>query len=64
VNLRTAPVAGQQISNMRRWTGWKAVFSARSAPMDAHAMDTAIEELCFLCGSYLDVTSRIISECN
>jgi hypothetical protein len=55
------PVTRQQIPDMRQWTGWRAVFSARPSPMDAHArMNTATEERCFLCGPRLDVISSII----
>jgi hypothetical protein len=44
------PAPRKQIPNMSQWTDWKAVFSARSAPMAAHAtMDTATEEWHFLC---------------
>jgi hypothetical protein len=57
------PVAGKQILNTRQWTGGKAMLSARSTTMAAHAtMDTATEELCFLCCLCLDVSSRIIVE--
>jgi hypothetical protein len=48
---------------MRQWTGWKAVFSARSAPMAAHeTKDIAIEERYFLCGPCLDIISRTVSK--
>jgi hypothetical protein len=58
-------VAKQQIPNMRQWTGWKAVFSTRSAPMAVHAtMDRATEEWCFPCSPFLGVLSRAISECS
>jgi hypothetical protein len=37
------------------------VFSARPAPMAAHAtMDTATEEQCFLCDPCLHILSRTI----
>jgi hypothetical protein len=55
-------VARQHIPIMRQWTGWKAGFSAWSAPMAAQAsVNTATEDRCFLCGPCLDVTSRTIS---
>jgi hypothetical protein len=57
----TTAVARQRPA--RQWTGWKAMFSARSASMAAHAtMDTAKEERCFLCGPCLDVIGRAFSE--
>jgi hypothetical protein len=41
------------------------VFSVRSPPMAVHAtMDAATEELCFLCGPCLDITSRTINKCS
>jgi hypothetical protein len=47
---------------MRQWTRWKAGFSAWSAPMAAHeTMDTATEELCFVCGPCLDVINWTVS---
>jgi hypothetical protein len=59
-SLKT-PVARQQIPNKFKWTGWKAVFPARSAPMAEHAiMDTATKGRCFLCGPCLDVIPRTI----
>jgi hypothetical protein len=58
-------VARQQIPNTRQWTGWKVVFSARSAPMVTHATtDTVTEERCSLCGPSLDVIRRIVSQCS
>jgi hypothetical protein len=45
----------------RQCTRWKAVFSARSAPMAAHAtINTATGERCFLCGPCIHVISRQI----
>jgi hypothetical protein len=41
------------------------VFSVQSAPMAAHAtMDTATEELCFLCDPCIDGIRRTIGECS
>jgi hypothetical protein len=57
----TTAVARQRPA--RQWTGWKAMFSARFAPMAAHAtMDTATEERCFLCGPCLDIIGRTFSD--
>jgi hypothetical protein len=51
-NNETTATAMQQ--PVRQWTGWKTVFSVRSAPMAAHATtDTATEEWCFLCSPCL-----------
>jgi hypothetical protein len=59
-NNETTAVAWQRPA--RQWTGWEAVFSARTAPMVAHAtMDTAKEERCFLYGPFLNVMRRTIS---
>jgi hypothetical protein len=61
-HVNPLPVARQHIPNTCQWIGWKAVFSAQSAPMAAHATtDTATEERCFLCCPCLDVLSRTIS---
>jgi hypothetical protein len=46
----------------RQWTDWKAVFSVQSTSMAEHVtMNTATEELCFLCRPWLDILSRTVS---
>jgi hypothetical protein len=59
-NNETTAVAKQRPG--LQWTGWKVMFSARSAPMAAQtAVDTATEKLCSLCYPCLYVVSRTVS---
>jgi hypothetical protein len=61
------PIARQRPRNRQRplLGNGEIVFSARSAPIAAHAtMDTVTEERCVLCGPCQDVISRTVSECS